>query len=264
MKVSTTIGLTIVLLYLLFALGGAWLAPYPYTQQHFVDALQPPSVRYWLGTDQFGRDILSRIIVGSRTIFFTAASSTLLALLLGAFVGVLAGYIGRWFDELLMRLTDVLLSFPALLLALLIISTLGSATIYLILTIAIVFAPNIARVVRSEALNIRHKDYIEAARALGAGHGRIIVRHILPNLSGVILVEGSVYFSYAILVSTGLGFLGLGVQPPSPDWGLQVNEGRNFLLTAPWITLFPSLAIATLVVGVNLLADGLYQRFKPN
>ena len=257
MKISTVIGLFIVLVYVLLAIGGEWIAPYSYTEQHFADVLQPPSFTYWLGTDQFGRDIFSRIIVGSRTMLLLATGSTVLALVLGGLIGLLAGYLGNWFDEVLMRLTDIMLSFPALLLALLIVSTLGSEMAYLILTIAIVFVPNIARVVRSEVLGLRHKEFIEAALAIGATDRRIIVYHILPNVSRVMIVEGSIYFGYAILVGAGLGFLGMGVQPPSPDWGLQINEGRNFLPTAPWIAIFPSLAITSLVVGVNLLADGL-------
>ncbi|MEZ4868158.1 MAG: ABC transporter permease [Caldilineaceae bacterium] len=186
-----------------------------------------------------------------------AGVATLLSLLLGVAIGLVAGYAGGLWDEVIMRATDVLLSFPALLLALLIISTLGSAMIYLILTIAIVFAPGIARVVRSEVLGLKGKEFIEAAHATGVSVRRIALRHLLPNLTGVIMVEGSIYFSYAILVGAGLGFLGLGVQPPSPDWGLQVNDGRNFILTAWWITVFPALAISSLVLAVNLLADGL-------
>jgi len=251
------LGLFIVMGYLLLALVGQTLAPYPYTDQHFADTLQPPSAQYWFGTDQFGRDVFSRVIVGSRTIMVVATTSTLLGLFMGGLIGIFAGYIGGWWDEVLMRATDVMLAFPALLLAMLIITTLGSDLIYLIFTIAIVFAPGNARVIRSEVLNIKAMAYIEAAHAIGSPTRYIMIRHILPNLSGVLVVEGSIYFGYAIFAAAGLGFLGLGVQPPSPDWGLQVNDGRNFLLTAPWITLFPALAISSLTVAINLLADSL-------
>jgi len=254
------VGLLIVLLYLMLALFGEPISPYPYTEQHFSDTLQPPSLQYPFGTDQFGRDIFSRVIVGSRSIMLLAGTATALSLLLGVIIGLLAGYAGGVWDEVIMRATDVLLSFPALLLALLIISTLGSAMIYLVLTIAVVFAPGIARVVRSEVLSLKTKEFIEAAHATGVSVQRIALRHLLPNLTGVIVVEGSIYFSYAILIGTGLGFLGLGVQPPSPDWGMQVNDGRNFILTAWWITVFPALAISSLVLGVNLLADGLTEQ----
>lgn len=249
------IGLVIVISYLLLALLGEWLAPYAYTEQHLNDALQPPSVHYWFGTDQFGRDILSRVLVGSRSMMLIATTATLLALTVGAGTGLIAAYFGGWIDEVLMRATDVLLAFPAILLALLILSTLGSAMIYLILCIGVVFAPAIARVVRSVVLELKTREFVEAARMIGASHRRIMRREILPNLLSTLLVEGAIYFGYAILVGSGLGFLGMGVQPPSPDWGLQVSDGRNFLLTAPWIVLAPALAISSLVIGVNLLSD---------
>ena len=251
------IGLLIVGTYLVLALLGEWIAPYPYTEQHLADALQPSSLRYPLGTDQFGRDIFSRVIVGSRSMIILATVATLLALTLGALMGIVAAYHGGLVDEILMRITDVLLSFPALLLALLILSTLGSELIYLISAIGIVFAPAIARVLRSVVLELKSREFVEAARMIGATDGRIMVREILPNLVNTLLVEAAIYFGYAILIGSGLGFLGLGVQPPSPDWGLQVNDGRNFLLTAPWVVIYPALAISSLVIGVNLLADGL-------
>ncbi len=254
---TALLGLVIVLIYLVLALFGEWIAPYPSTEQHLNDALQPPSSTYWLGTDQFGRDILSRVIVGSRSMILLATASTALALLLGAFTGLVAAYFGGWIDEIMMRATDVLLSFPALLLALLILSTLGSAMSYLVLCIAVVFAPAIARVVRSVVLELKTREFVDAARMIGASHSRIMRREILPNLMSTLLVETAIYFGYAILVGSGLGFLGMGVQPPSPDWGLQVSDGRNFLLTAAWVVIFPALAIASLVIGVNLLADGL-------
>jgi len=254
---TTVIGLAIVMTYLLLALLGEWIAPYPATDQHLADALQSSSLRYPFGTDQFGRDILSRVIVGSRSMIILATASTLLGLLLGAGTGMIAGYYGGLVDEILMRATDVLLSFPALLLALLILSMLGSDMIYLILSISIVFAPAIARVVRSVVLELKTREFVEAARMIGATHSRIMLRKILPNLMNMLLVEAAIYFGYAILVGAGLGFLGMGVQPPSPDWGLQVNDGRNFLLTAPWVVIFPALAISSLVIGINLLADGL-------
>lgn len=254
---TTVIGLLIVSTYLVLALLGEWVAPYPATEQHLADALQSSSLRYPFGTDQFGRDILSRVIVGSRSMIVLATASTLLALSLGGGMGVIAAYYGGLVDEILMRATDVLLAFPALLLALLILSMLGSAMVYLIFCIGVVFAPAIARVVRSVVLELKTREFVEAARMIGATNSRIMWREILPNLLNTLLVEAAIYFGYAILVGSGLGFLGMGVQPPSPDWGLQVNDGRNFLLTAPWVVLFPSLAISSLVIGVNFLADGL-------
>jgi peptide/nickel transport system permease protein len=254
---TALIGLVIVITYLLLVLVGEWVAPYAYTEQHLSDALQPPSLRYWFGTDQFGRDILSRVIVGSRSMITLALGATVLALVLGAGTGIVAAYFGGWIDEFLMRVADVMLAFPALLLALLILSTLGSELIYLISCIGVVFAPAIARVIRSVVLELRTREFVEAARMIGSSHLRIMQREILPNLLSTLLVEAAIFFGYAILVGAGLGFLGMGVQPPSPDWGLQVNDGRNFLLTAPWVVLFPASAISSLVIGVNLLTDGL-------
>jgi len=259
---AALVGLGIVSIYLALAILGEAIAPFSSTEQNFSATLQPPSLQYPFGTDQFGRDIFSRVIVGSRSIMVLAGAATLLSLVMGVGIGLVAGYAGGLWDEALMRSADVLLSFPSLLLALFMISTLGSEMIYLILTITIVFAPGIARVVRSETLALTSKEFIEAARATGVPAHRIAWRHLIPNLTDLIVVEGSIYFSYAILISAGLGFLGLGVQPPSPDWGLQVNDGRNFILTAWWITVFPSLAISSLVLGVNLLADGLTKQTR--
>ncbi len=254
------VGLLTILIYLLLAIFGEAIAPHPYTEQNLAVILQPPSIHHLFGTDQFGRDIFSRVVVGSRSIMLIAGTATLLSLLVGGAVGLVAGFVGGLWDEALMRITDLLLSFPALLLALLIISTLGSDLIYLVLTTVVVFAPGIARVVRSETLNLVTKEFIEAARVVGVPAHRILLYHLLPNLSNLLVVEGSIYFSYTIMISAGLGFLGLGVQPPSPDWGLQINDGRNVILTAWWVTAFPSFAMASLVLGVNLFADGLTRR----
>jgi peptide/nickel transport system permease protein len=202
--------------------------------------------------------------VGSRNILVLAAVSTSLGLALGVAVGLVAGYYGGMLDEGLMRLMDVMMSFPSLLLALLILSTLGPALINIIIGIAIVFMPRVARVIRSVVLDIKTKEFVDAARVRGETGIYIMLREILPNALGPIIVEGSIRTSYAILLGAALGFLGLGVQPPAPDWGLQISEGRNFILAAPWVVLFPSLAIASLVVGVNLLADGLGRILRPS
>jgi len=257
LRPTALVGLIILGVYVLTAFLGPLLAPYPYTEFHISDALQPPSTQYLFGTDQFGRDIFSRVIVGSRNILVLATSATAMGLILGISVGLIAGYYGGLLDEVLMRLMDVMMSFPSLLLALLILSTLGPALINVILGIAIVFMPRVARVVRSVVLGIKTKEFVDAARVRGESDVYIMVREILPNATGPIIVEGSIRVSYAVLLGAALGFLGLGVQPPAPDWGLQVSEGRNFILAAPWLVAFPSLAIASLVVGVNLLADGL-------
>jgi peptide/nickel transport system permease protein len=259
-KIPTALaGMIIVVIFVVMAILGQAIAPYTHTQFHLEATLQSPSAQFWFGTDQYGRDIFSRVIVGSRNIMVMAALSTALGMVLGTTVGLIAGYRGGMTDELLMRLMDVMMSFPSLLLALLILSTLGPALINVIVAIAVVFTPRVARVVRSVVLSIKNQEFVDAARVRGESTFYILTQEILPNATGPIVVEASIRISYAILLGASLGFLGLGVQPPSPDWGLQASEGRNFILAAPWIVLFPSLAIALLVVGVNLLADGLGQ-----
>lgn len=250
------IGLLIVGLYIFLALFAEPLAPYTAREQNLTATLQPPSASHWFGTDQFGRDVFSRVLIGSRDMLLLACSSTALGLLLGTTVALVAGYYGGLLDELLMRTMDILLSFPALLLAVLILATLGAGLISLVLCIGVVFMPSVARVIRSVVLTVRVQDYVSAAQVQGETDRAIMVREILPNALGPLVVEGAIRLSYAILIGASLGFLGLGVQPPSPDWGLQVSEGRTFLLTAPWVAVFPALAIASLVIGANLLADG--------
>lgn len=249
--------LLIVGLFLFFALFAESIAPYTARAQDLTATLQSPSAAHWFGTDQYGRDVLSRVLIGSRDILILASSSTILGLLLGTTVGMVAAYYGGLLDEIIMRAMDVMMSFPALLLALLILSTLGPGLINLILCIGLVFMPRVARVLRSVVLTLRVQDYVAAAQVRGESDFSIMVREILPNAVVPLMIEGFIRLSYAILVGASLGFLGLGVQPPSPDWGLQVSEGRSLLLTAPWVAVFPSLAIALLVISANVLSDGL-------
>ena len=243
------LSLMFILLYTVLAVFGEQLAPYPQTEQHYTDTLKPPSVTYWFGTDQFGRDVLSRVIVGSRDVMLLAFSAVLLSGGIGLLIGLVAGYYGGLLDELLMRMMDIIMSFPALLLALLILSMFGSNFFNLILTLGIVFAPFIARVVRSAVLDVRSLEFIDAARLRGENDFYIMTQEILPNIIPVVIVEFSLNFSYTILAGA------LGVQPPSPDWGLQVNEGSLYALIAPWVVIFPSIAISILVLSINIFAD---------
>lgn len=257
LKTSGWVGLVIVVGYIGLALTAPVLAPYPYTEFHLEDTLESPSFTYWFGTDQFGRDIFSRVLMGSRNILVLATVATSLGLILGVTVGLTAGYSGGLLSGVLMRVMDIIMSFPSLLLALLILSTLGPGQGKVTIAIALTFMPKIARVVRSKVLEIKTREYVDAAQIAGATGLRIVVQVILPNAVDPIIVEASLRFAYAILIASSLGFLGLGLQPPSPDWGLQISEGRNFLLVSPWVVIFPSMAIASLVVGVNLVADSL-------
>jgi peptide/nickel transport system permease protein len=256
-------GTAVFLLFLLMAVFGPLVAPYGFETQNVVDRIKPPSVAHLLGTDQYGRDILSRILVGSREIFLLSGSGTLLAAVIGVSLGLFSGFYGRLWDEALMRVLDVLLSFPPLLFALLLLATVGPSSVNLLVVISVLYVPMLARLARSVMLDLRTKEFVEAARVRGERDLTILFREILPNALGPILVEISVRFSYSIFLVASLGFLGLGVQPPSPDWGLQINEARSYFATAPWILLFPAAAISLLVIATNLMTDGLRQVFQP-
>jgi peptide/nickel transport system permease protein len=253
----SAIGATITLIFLLVALFGPWIAPYGATEIIPGEARQPPSIEHWFGTDNLGRDVFSRVILGAREIVLLSGLGTLLAVISGTFLGLLAGYRGGWLDEALMRLFDSLLALPALLLALLFLGTLGRSEGGVLVVIVIVYTPIVARVVRSVTLSIRPKAFVEAARLQGEKQSRILIREILPSTLPALTVEAALRFSYAIFLVASLGFLGIGVQPPSPNWGLMVEEARDFASLMPWAMLFPALAISIVVIGVNLLADGL-------
>lgn len=257
---SLVIGFLLVGIHLGLALLAPIMAPHSPTGLHPGETLQSPSVKYWFGSDQYGRDVFSRVLVGSRSVVLVAGAAAVLGMLLGSVIGLATGYYGGWIDEVVMRAMDILMSFPPLLTALLVLSSLGSAPGNVVLAIAIASTPRVARVVRSAVLEIKTREFVLAARAIGADDRRIIIRHLLPNASGPLLVEAAIRFTYAVLAVGSLGFLGLGVQPPDPNWGLQIAEGRNFIMVAPWVIIFPALAISTLVLGVNLLADGLQVR----
>ena len=271
------IGLFLVTVHLTLALIGPLLAPYSPTEFHLLPdypqehRLSSPTSDYWLGTDQFGRDLMSRMMSGARSLITMAISGAALGIALGTVVGMSSGYKGGRVDEVVMRVMDGLMSFPSLLLALLVLTTLGSKAapvewletlwqeLLIVVTIGIVFTPGVARVIRSITLSLKEMEFVQSARLRGEHAGYIIFREILPNVMPVLGVEASVRLSYSILLVASLGFLGLGVQPPSPDWGLMISESRGFMAAAPWLTLVPAVAIASLVVGVNLLGDGLRQ-----
>lgn len=254
-------GTTITLIFFLVALIGPWLAPYGASEIVPGDARQPPSAEHWFGTDNLGRDVFSRVILGAREILVLSGLGTLLAVLGGTFLGLLAGYRGGWLDEGLMRFFDSLLALPALLLALFFLGTLGSSEGSVLVVIVIVYTPIVARVVRSIALTTRSKAFVEAARLQGERQSRILIREILPSTLPALTVEATLRFSYAIFLVASLGFLGVGIQPPSPNWGLMVKEARNFANLVPWAMVFPALAISIVVIGVNLFADGLKSVF---
>jgi peptide/nickel transport system permease protein len=260
---ATLIGFSIVGFFLLMAVLGPWIAPYSYTKQDLSNRLQPASAEHWMGTDQFGRDIFSRILVGSRDVYTIAGSGTAVAVFLGLALGLFSGYYGSLFDEITMRLMDILLSIPPLLLAMIILGTVGPSRLNVVLVVGFLYIPMVARVVRSVVLDIKTREYVEAARVRGESSAYILFREILPNVMPPLAVEASMRFSYAIFLVASLGFLGLGVQPPSPDWGMMVSEARTFFTQAPWVLLYPAGTIAFLVVGVAFMSDGLRRMLLP-
>jgi peptide/nickel transport system permease protein len=256
---ANALGVTIFLLFLVLAVLGPLIAPYGFNEQIYSDARQPPSAAHWFGTDNLGRDVFSRIILGARDILVLTGLGTLLSVITGTTFGLISGYFGGWFDEVLMRFFDSLLAMPALLLALLLLGILGPSRNSVLIVIVIVYTPIVARVVRSVVLSVKAKGFVEAARIQGESLGRILFREILPSVMPALTVEAALRFSYAIFLVASLGFLGVGVQPPSPNWGLMVNEARDYVRQMPWALFFPAAAIAIVVIGVNLTADGLKQ-----
>jgi peptide/nickel transport system permease protein len=264
-------GLVIVLFWIFVAIFAPLLTPYSPTEQDYTAQNQPPSRAHILGTDSLGRDIWSRLIHGARLVLVmlpvnerfwlplgVAIWGVLLGLLVGSTLGLLGGYLGGWVDEVVMRLLDAMMAFPVILLYMIIIAAVGASATNVVLAIAIVGVPGIARLVRSLALDIRTRDYIRAAETRGESAWYIMFVEILPNARGPIIIDAMLRVGYAIFAMGTLGFLGLGLPPPSPDWGSMVAKGRQYILTgSPWAALWPSVAIASLVVGLNLLADGL-------
>jgi peptide/nickel transport system permease protein len=265
------VGLLIVLFWIFVAIFAPLLTPYTPTEQDYVAQNEGPSRAHPLGTDDLGRDIWSRLIYGARVVLVilpigedfwipggTAIWGVILGLLVGSTLGLMGGYLGGWVDEVVMRLLDAMMAFPVILLYMIIIAAVGASATNVVLAIAIVGTPGIARLVRSLALDIRTRDYIRAAELRGENPWYIMFVEILPNARGPIMIDAMLRVGYAIFAMGTLGFLGLGLPPPSPDWGSMVAKGRQYILSgSPWAALWPSVAIASLVVGLNLFADGL-------
>lgn len=254
---SLVIGSIILLLFILIGIFGARLAPYDSQEMHYEHLKEQPSGSFLLGTDRFGRDVLSRVIVGTRTTLTIAAFSTLLALIIGILVGASSAYFGGWIDNLIMRVNDIFISFPTLIFAMLVVGVLGPSVVNGAIAIGIIYAPRVGRVIRSAALSIVPLEYIDAARVRGENAFYIIFREILPNLLPTIIVEGSIRLGYAILLSASLSYIGLGQPPPTPDWGLMASSERGYMFLTPWPVFAPSIAIVISVIGVNLLGEGL-------
>lgn len=260
---AAMIGLALVLMVFFIAVCGPSLAPYDATQQDLLLRRLPPTAEHLLGFDDFGRDILSRILVGARYTLGVALLAVSIGLIIGVALGLFSGFYGSWIDSVLMRLIDTLMAFPYLLLAIVIVGVLGPGLNNAILAVGISAMPSYARVTRATVLVLRGNDYVLAARAVGSTDGRIITQHILPNALAPIIVVATVGMAQAILSAAGLSFLGLGAQPPTPEWGAMLSAGRSYLFDAPHIATFPGIAIVLAMLGFNLLGDGLRDALDP-
>ncbi|OXR38479.1 D-ala-D-ala transporter subunit [Pseudomonas jessenii] len=256
-------GALLLLLIILAAVFAPWLAPYEPNKIVFSQKLLAPNWVHWMGTDEFGRDILSRVLYGARTSLIIGVSVTLIAMLIGIPIGLVSGYFGGRVDTLLMRFSDVFLAFPPLLLPIAITAALGSGLANAMLALAVSWFPWYARIMRGAVVRVRSETYIHAARSMGVSHGRILLRHVLPNATTPVIVQGSMDFGYTILAAASLSFIGLGAKPPMIEWGLMASASRSQLLENPWTVLFPGVAIFVLVLAVNLVGDGLRDVLDP-
>lgn len=257
------IGLIICAAIGLGALAGPLLVPYDPAKQNWEHLLQPPSMAHPLGTDDLGRDVLSRMLTGARVSLTVALLAAIGASVVGGAIGLAAGYLGGWTESVLMRFMDALFAFPALVLAIAIIGTLGSGSWQATVAIAIVAVPRFARMMRAQTLRLRNRDFVMASQVAGAGPLRIAVKHILPNAVGVVIILASSTAGFAVLTEASLSFLGLGVRPPTPAWGSMLKSGYQFLDRAPWLAVVPGAAISLLVLGFNLTGDGLRDLLDP-
>ncbi|MGN7175994.1 nickel transporter permease [Cytobacillus sp. SAFR-174] len=257
------VGGSIVLIYIILAVLAPLISPYDPYEIDLVNKLQPPSADHIMGTDDKGRDIFSRILYGSQLSLAVGFVSVFIGALFGIVLGIISGYYGGWVDTIIMRFIDVLLAFPGLLLALAIVSALGPSLINVMIAVGVFSIPTFARIVRGSTLSVKKMEYIDAIRVLGASDPKIIFVHILPNIMSPIIVQGTLRLATSILSVAGLSFLGMGAQPPTPEWGAMLSDGRDFLFTAPHIALFPGIAIALIVLGFNLFGDGLRDALDP-
>ncbi|MGO4739819.1 ABC transporter permease [Bosea sp. 2KB_26] len=257
------IGLALLALIVLVALLAPWLAPYDPLEQNIAARLEPPSAEYWLGTDSYGRDVLSRLIYGARVSLFVGFAAIVVAMLVGTTIGVISGYVGGLFDQIVMGVLDVMLAFPTLLLGLMIAAMLGASLENLIIAIAVTEIAPFARVARAPTISLRERDFVEACRSYGCGPVRIMTRHILPNMMSDVVVMSSLWLASAIRTEASLSFIGLGVPPPTATWGSMIREGFENILDAWWLAVFPSLAILVTVLALNLLGDALRDASDP-
>jgi peptide/nickel transport system permease protein len=260
---TAMLGGGVILVMLVVALLAPLVAPYGFAEQTLADRIQPPSGGHWLGTDDLGRDLLSRILYGARISLFLGVISVGISLLAGLPLGAVAGYVGGLVDTVIMRAMDVMLAFPSFLLAVMIAGILGPSLTNAMIAIGVVQVPRYVRILRASVLSVKGEQYVEAANALGAPSGRVLFRHVVPNCLAPLIVQSTLGVASAILEAAGLSFLGLGAQPPSPEWGAMLASGRNLIQVAPWVVTYPGLAILVAVLGFNLFGDGLRDALDP-
>lgn len=232
-------------------------------QQHAAERLQPPSAQHWLGTDEVGRDILARIVYGARVSLPVAFATIAIAAVVGGLLGAIAGYGGKKVDNVIMRVMDIFLAIPSILLSIAIVAALGPSMVNLLVAIAIANIPPFARIVRASVLTIRNEEYIESARAIGGSYGRILLKHILPNCMAPVIVQATMCIAGSILSIASLSFIGLGIQPPAPEWGAMLSSGRQYIRYAWWVCTFPGVAIMFSILSLNMLGDGLRDALDP-
>ena len=257
------VGLAIVLLTVCAAILGPSLSPYDAAAQELARRLEPPTLSHPFGLDELGRDILSRLLAGARISLLVGLAVVSVSSTVGTLLGSMAGYFGGWVDDVISRVVDVLMAFPGILLAIALVAVLGPSLTNVVLALSVIGWVGYARLVRGQALRARELDFVQAARALGAGSGRIVMRHILPTALPAVVVQATLGMAGAIIAEASLSFLGLGVQPPTPSWGTMLDAGRSHLFDAPHLTIFPGVAIALLVLGFNFVGDGLRDRVDP-
>lgn len=262
-RANALAGLSLISIAAAMALLALVYTPYDPIALNFEARLAPPSVEHWFGTDQFGRDVFSRILAASQVSLSVSFFTVVAALLLGTLAGALAGYLGGWTDRITMAFTDAFMALPGILLALAIMSALGPDKWSVVLALSIAYTPNVIRVVRGTVLSLREKEYVDASRVMGNGELYTILRHIIPNCVSSLTVLGTAFFALAILAESALSFLGLGVPPPYPSWGGMLADARAYFSIAPWLVVFPGLAIAITLLGINLFGDAVRDRFDP-
>ena len=257
------LGLAILVLLAVIAIAAPVIAPYNSRDGILADRLAPPSRDHLFGADALGRDIFSRVVYGARISFLSAIATVVGSAIIGTLIGLFAGFYGKWTDEILMRVTDAFFAFPSLVLAMAIAAMLGPSLRNALLAVAFVQWPIYARLIRGQVLGIRNLEYVEAASALGAGNGRLLFRHILPNAFQPVMVQATLDMGVVLLITSGLSFIGFGAQEPTPEWGLLVSAGRQYIMDQWWVSGFPGLAIFLMVMGFNLFGDGLRDLLDP-